>query len=207
MQFLQTLKNYLFSSNFNIVSPTARFSPIFYKRFLVDFVLRLFIFLPFSIFFAFLVQNGYFKEMAETMIEANQNVYGYLLVMFIYIPIALFFITSLLVSLVGSILKRNVFKLNSTEDTILPTSYTDAFLNSWKNLWYITIETLVLLFVAKFSIELIAIHTITFDLLPLVKSILITVGTSAILASLISLPWLFSSKKINSEPKDNIVAN
>lgn len=207
MQFLQILKNYLFSSNFNLVSPTSRFSPIFYKRFCIDFLLRIFIFLPFSIFFAFLVHNGYFKELADTMIEANQNAYGYLLVIFIYIPIALFLITSFIVSIIGSVLKKTLFELQTSEDIIFPKNYIEAFLMSWKNLWYITIETLAILFIAKFVIELIVIQTITFSLLAIIKSILITVATSSILASLVSLPWLFSSKKITSESKDNIIAN
>lgn len=206
MNFVQIFKNYLFSSNWNLINPSYRFAPVFYKRLIIDFLLRLFIFLPFSIFFVYLVQNGYFKEVVDTMLQAGQNAYGYLLVIFVYIPVALFLIYSLIASLLGSILKRNIFIMDNQpeEISVLPENYTEAFLSAWKNLWYFTIETFVILFITKFIIELIAIHTVTFAIMPVLKSLLITVATSAVLALVISLPWLFSKKKVaKKESNDN----
>lgn len=208
MNFIQTLKNYLFSSNWNLINPSYRFSSIFYKRFTIDFLLRLFTFLPFSFFFAFMVHNGYFKEIADTMLQSGQNFYGYLVVIFVYIPVFLFFVASLIVSLIGSILKRTVFTpdFEEGEFSITPTNYLQAFVNAWKNLWYLTVETFALIFLSKIIIELYVINTISFSVMILVKAALVTVGTSAILASVLSLPWL-KSKKNTPTDKEPVESN
>ena len=201
MNFIHVLKNYLFSSNWNLINPSYRFSPVFYQRFISDFLLRLYIFLPFIITTAIMIHNGYFSETAETMIQSGQNLYGYLLVIFVYIPIFLFFLSSLIASIIGSILKRNIFALEeeeSKETPILPNNYKEAFLSAWKNLWYLTLETFVLIFIGKIIIEMIAINTIALDLFGILKAVLITVVTSGVLAAIVSLPWL---KKKKSTPE------
>lgn len=200
MTFFQILKNYLFSNNFNLVNPSNRFSSIFYKRFIVDFLLRIFTFLPFSIFFLVLIKNGYFKELADTMLQSGQNVYGYLIVIFIYIPIALFFFVSLITSTLGSVLKITLLKLShkenneKTEINHFSNNYAQAFLSSWKNLWYLTLETFTILFIIKIIIELISAHTFTFDFMLVLKAVLVSVATSGILSLFTSLPWLYSKK-------------
>lgn len=208
MNFIQTFKNYLFSSNWNLINPTYRFSSIFYKRFTIDFLLRVFTFLPFTIFFAFMIHNGYFQDTADTMLQSGQNLYGYLVVIFVYIPIFLFFIASLIVSLIGSILKRTIFTpdFEDGEFSVTPKNYLQAFMNAWKNLWYLTVETFILIFFSKIIIELYVVNSISFSLLSLVKAVLVTVGTSAILASVLSLPWL-KSKKNTTKDKESVESN
>lgn len=208
MNFIQTFKNYLFSSNWNLINPSYRFSSIFYKRFTIDFLLRVLTFLPFTIFFAVMIHNGYFQDTAETMLQSGQNLYGYLVVIFVYIPVFLFFVASLIVSLIGTVLKRTVFTPDFEKDeiSITPTNYLQAFVNSWKNLWYLTIETFILIFLSKIVIELYVVNTISFSLISLVKAALVTVGTSAILAAILSLPWL-SAKKNTPKDKEPIESN
>lgn len=204
MNFIQVLKNYLFSNNWNLINPSYRFSPVFYQRFFADFLLRLYIFLPFTITTAIMIHNGYFQDTADTMIKSNQNIYGYLLVIFLYIPIFLFFLASLISSVVGSVLKRTIFKSEVEDGEIskLATNYKEAFLTSWKNLWYLTLETFVLIFIGKIIVEMIAISGITLDLFGILKAVVVTIGTSGVLAAIVSLPFL-KSKKVNVTPVEN----
>lgn len=205
MNFITILKNYLFSNNLSLTNPSYRFSSIFYKRFTIDFLLRMFIFLPFGIFLAILVKNGYFKEIADTMLQSGQNVYGYLVVIFVYVPIVLFFISSLISSLIGSILKRTVFTPDFDEQPILPQNYLEAFLSSWKNLWYLTVETFVILFMSKIIIEWVFMNIMNVSFMSILKALFITVVTSAILALLVSLPWISSKKKIKTIDNNTVI--
>jgi hypothetical protein len=209
MNFIQIFKNYLFSSNFNLINPSYRFSPIFYKRFFIDLFLRLLIFLPFIIFVLFIINNGYFKEHAEIMFQFGQNLYGYLIVIFFYIPVFLLFVASLIVSLFGSILKRTVFisVVDTEENSLIAQTYQKAFLNSWKNLWYITLETFVLIFLSKIIIEIYAVNTISFSLFTFLKTVLFTMITSAIIASLISLPFIKFKKNKSTLNFNNKLTN
>lgn len=195
MNFIQTFKNYLFSSNWSLTNPNYRFSSIFYQRFFIDFFLRIFIFLPFGIFIGALIYNGGFKDIAEIMFQSGQNLYGYLLVSFIYIPIFLFLVMSLIVSLFGSVLKRNIFKMDNEDGdiSVLPKNYKQAFFHSWKNLWYMTVETFVFLLLSKFIIEFYANHAISLSLLILIKFLFSSILTSCVLALLLSLFWIHSS--------------
>lgn len=206
MRFFQILKNYLFSSNNNILNPSYRFSPIFYKRFFTDFILRVFTFTPFILALFYLMFNGYFKEFADVMLQSGQNLYGYLLVIFIYIPIFLFFITSLLVSILGIALKRTVFTPNNEELTQLPHKYNKAFITSWKNLWYLNVETFLVLLFTKFVLEMYVERSFSISFMVVVQASLVTLATSGILASLISLPWL-SKKNQAKENSDNNINN
>lgn len=211
MNFFKTFKNYLFSSNWNLINPSYRFSVVFYKRFIIDFLLRVLTFLPFMIFFAFMVHNGYFKDTAETMLKSGQNLYGYLLVIFVYVPAFLFFVSSFLVSLLGSILKRTIFAPDFEKDevSVLPVSYSQAFINSWKNLWYMTLETFALIFLSKIIIELYVVNTISISFIELIKAALVTVVTSAILSAILSLPFVKSKSKKemknSSQSNDTII--
>jgi hypothetical protein len=207
MNFIQIFKNYLFSSNWNLTNPNYRFSPVFYKRFLIDFFLRIFTFLPFSAFFAFMIHNGYFKETADTMLHSGQNLYGYLIVIFVYVPLFLFLMASFLISLLGIIFKRTVFQpdFDNQEVSILPKNYKEAFINSWKNFWYLTLETFVLIFLSKIIIELYVINTISISIVEILKAVLITILTSSLLASIFSLPWLKSKKNESIDSNDTVI--
>lgn len=193
MNFIQTFKNYIFSINCNLINPNYRFSSVFYKRMIIDFLLRIFVFLPFALFLFVMIQNGYFKETSDIMLQSGQNLYGYLMVIFIYFPILIFISSSFLFSVVGSILKRTIFK-SENEISILPKNYTQAFLNSWKNLYYITVETFIIIFIGKIVIEIVAVQSVDFSLLLVLKALLITIGTSGLLALICSLPWLKKQK-------------
>lgn len=205
MRFFQILKNYLFSSNDNILNPSYRFSPIFYKRFLLDFILRVFTFTPFILALFYLMFKGYFKEFADVMLQSGQNLYGYLLVIFIYIPIFLFLITSFLVSLLGIVLKRTVFVPDQEQITFIPTTYLKAFINSWKNLWYLNVETFLVLLFTKFVLEMYVERTFSISFMVVVQASLITLATSGLLSSIISLPWLLKKKQHTDEVDNNTV--
>lgn len=205
MRFFQILKNYLFSSNDNILNPSYRFSPIFYKRFFIDFLIRVLTFIPFILALFYLMYNGYFKDFADVMLQSGQNLYGYLLVILVYIPIFLFFITSFLISILGIVLKRTVFTPEPEETTVMPTTYVKAFVNSWKNLWYVNIETFVVLLLTKLILEMYVERTISISPLVLVQVCLITLVTSGLLSSIISLPWVFKKEQDNDDVDNNTV--
>lgn len=203
MHLFQILKNYLFSSNNNILNPSYRFSPIFYKRFFSDFLLRVLTFTPFMLALFYLMFNGYFKEFADVMLQSGQNLYGYLLVIFVYIPVFLFFITSLLVSILGMVLKRTVFTPDNEELTNMPYNYAKAFINSWKNLWYLNIETFLVLLFTKFALEMYVEQTFSISFMVVAQASLVTLATSGLLASLVSLPWLSKKKQLEQDNVDN----
>ncbi len=205
MKFIETLKNYLFSSNLNLINPYYRFAPVFYKRFILDVILRLFIFIPYCIAYLFTIKQGLFNETITTLQENNQNGYGYLLVTF-YIYVSLVFSVSLIASLIGSVLKLKL-KLNS-DNNEYSKNYSQAILNSWKNLWYLTFETLVILILSfvfmSFAPSAKGV-AMNFTAMMFIKSIVITASSSLSLAVLVSLPFL-RKKEIPQTPQEVNVA-
>jgi len=201
MKIIEILKNYLFSSNLNLINPSYRFASVFYKRFTLDVFLRLFIFIPYCIAYLFTINQGLFNETITTLKENNQNGYGYLLVTF-YIYISLVFSVSLFVSLFGSILKLKL-KFNS-DNNEYSKNYSQAVLNSWKNFWYLTFETFAILLLSYFLLSLAPSAkgaSINFTAIMFIKTIIITAISSLSLSVFVSLPFL-RKKEISQTPQE-----
>lgn len=201
MKFIDTLKNSLFSNNLNLINPSYRFAPIFYKRFFIDLILRLFIFVPFCISYLFTIKRGTFDDFLITLQQNNQNGFGYLLVMF-YVYIALIAVISMVASIFGSAIKLK-FKLNPDTSNEYSQNYSQAVINSWKNLWYLTFETLAILVLSFFLMSFAPSAkgvVMNFTAMMFIKSLVITATSALSLSVLISLPFL-RKKEITQETK------
>lgn len=191
MKITQIFKNYLFSNNLNLINPAYRFSPIFFKRFMIDLLLRLFIFVPFCIGYLFTIKHGTFDEILITLQQNNQNGYGYLLAM-LYVYLALIFLISFFSSIVGSVIKLK-FKQNPEVSNEYSQNYFQAVMNSWKNLWYLTFETLIIL-ILSFLLMSFAPSAkgavMNFTAMMFIKSLLITASSAFSLSVFVSLPFL-----------------
>ena len=216
MTLLTILKNMIFSNNLNLRSLNYRLSPIFYKRIFLDFILRLFIFLPFLFGAYFYLDNsGFLSNVNKTMLDNNQKLSGYMFVILL-IVFTIILTVSLLYSLIGSLLKFTV--LNYDDDTNdepndkveilsdIPTLFGLKFLSVLKNLWFVSFETVIIISLFYLSITYYVTHSIDFSLLAkyIFRSFFVTGISSSLLALLLSLPYKkiyysFFKPKINTD--------